>query len=606
MAKNQFIRPLGIAKKQHPAEQPGAAEPPGEQIRPTPASQGLADPPLRFLSGTPQLPKEQPFLQVPHSLPGIPVLPDMQKKGPLTDLSPPQQSKGNFSGPNARQSGTGNLSAPGHSYPGNSQYLGGRKLINAGNLTVPGAPTASYSGDNSPGIQRVPRSLQAVFQSADPLPSSEPKLLQKNRMRLLPLWARIAIGLLVFLLIVTGGVFAYYEIEIAPSLNNILGKQALHRTDSQPGGQTNNQETAPTGRTNILLLGSDTDGKGNDPNNGIPLAQTVMIITVDPQTNYVGMLSIPRDMQVTESGYPEPKLDEVFSHGYSGHNLQDKVAAGAGEMEDIIQNNFGIHIDHYAWVGLDGFVKVINTAGGVDVDAIHPMVDDSYPDDVGNTTGSIYDYKRLYIAPGPQHLNGVQALEYVRTRHSDLIGDFGRTIRQQQVINQLKVKLATSDSVGKASELLQDLNGAVQTDMQLNDVIALGNLARGIDGNRVQRLTLGPPDYAVPNTYGVRQSNYLPRCENIVPAIQKMFNIASPDCISQFASKSNSIASAPPSTMPTAFNTAVAPDSKRGSNDVLKNNTATNVENVSLYAGVRALLAVLFATTFESFDPMQI
>src|SRR5262249_27016833 len=175
-------------------------------------------------------------------------------------------------------------------------------------------------------------------------------------------------------------------------------------------------------RVNILLLGSDTDGKGNDPTNGVPLAQTVMIITVDPQTNSVGMLSIPRDMQVTENGHPEPKLDEVFSHGYSGNTLQDKVAHGAAEMENVIQDNFNIHIDHYAWVGLDGFVKVIDTAGGVDVDVIHPMVDDSYPDDVGNANGSVYDYKRVYIAPGPQHLNGTQALEYVRTRHSDLVG----------------------------------------------------------------------------------------------------------------------------------------------------------------------------------------
>jgi LCP family protein required for cell wall assembly len=663
MAKNQFMHPLGVPKKHHPAGQPGAAEPLDERIRLAPASQGLADPTPRSSSGTPHLPAEQPYLQVSQSLPGIPVLPGMQKKGQLTDPSSPQAYpgksrgrteggnepgqvskwappgpsssikpagnvpgptnreifspfstylRGNFSGPHARQSGTGNLSpgsVPHHSPAGNSQYLAGKSLDDASNFTVAGGPTASYSGDSFPGIQRV-------LQSGDPLAPPEPgpdrgrrdsalRLSyppKKNRRRPLPIWARIAIGLLVFLVTVTGGVFAYYEIEIVPSLNNILGKQAVHRTD----GQTNNQGTTPTGRTNILLLGSDTDGKGNDPNNGVPLAQTVMIITVDPRTNYVGMLSIPRDMQVTESGYLRPKLDEVFSNGYSGHNLQDKVAAGAGEMEDIIQYNFGIHIDYYAWVGLDGFVKVINTAGGIDVDTIHPMVDDSYPDDVGNATGSIYDSKRLYIAPGPQHLDGVQALEYVRTRHSDLIGDFGRTIRQQQIINQLKIKLATSDSIGKASELLQDLNGAVQTDMRLNDVIGLGNLARGIDSNRVQRLTLGPPDYAVPNTYGVRQSNYLPRCENIVPAIRRMFNIASPNCVPQYASNSSSIASAPPSTTPTVFNTATAAESKPGSHDVLKDNTATNRESTSLYAGVHGLLGLLFTTTFESFDAMQI
>ncbi len=447
------------------------------------------------------------------------------------------------------------------------------------------------------GLQEVfihPQDMRAALQHLDPLASSGPKPPQKKKP--LPTWVRIAIGLLVFLLIITGGTFAYYEMQIAPALNNIIGKQAIHPTDSQTSdGQTDNQNDTgvlPTGRTNILLLGSDTDGKGNDPNNGIPLAQTVMILTVDPQTNYVGMLSIPRDMQVTEKGYREPKLDEVFSHGYTGKNLQDKIASGAGKMEDIIRSNFGIHIDHYAWVGLGGFVKVIDTAGGIDIDTIHPMVDDTYPDDVGNTTGSIYDYKRLYIAPGPQHLDGAQALNYVRTRHSDLIGDFGRTIRQQQMISELKSKLATSDTIGKTSELLQDLNGAVQTDMQLNDIISLGNLARGVDSNKIDHLTLAPPDYAIPNTKGARTTNYLPVCGKIVPAIRKMFNIRSPKCVSTIHVVG---AVACPCPSPTAYAIGTT-----------KNNAIPHTEGDSIDAGIHSLLALLFATTFESFDAMQI
>jgi LCP family protein required for cell wall assembly len=407
-------------------------------------------------------------------------------------------------------------------------------------------------------------------------------------------------------------VFAYYQIQVAPALNNILGKQAIHHPTSD--GQTNIQNnvgTVPTGRTNILLLGSDTDGKGNDPTNGIPLAQTVMILTVDPQTNYVGMLSIPRDMQVTERRYTEPKLDEVFSHGYTGGNLQDKVASGAGEMEDIIQYNFGIHIDHYAWVGLGGFIKVIDTAGGVDVDTIHPMVDDTYPDDVGNTNGSIFDYKRLSIPPGPQHLDGAQALDYVRTRHSDLVGDFGRTIRQQQVISELKTKLATPDALGNATQLLDDLNGAVQTDMQLSDIIGLGNLARGIDSKNVNHLTLGPPDYAVPNTNGNRPTNYLPRCENIVPAIQKMFNIAMPNCISQANRKNKGMIGGTASattTPPTTFNTVTAAQSSQGltSRGTGQSKATLASGSDSLTEGVHGLLDLLFATTFESFTAMQV
>jgi hypothetical protein len=258
---------------------------------------------------------------------------------------------------------------------------------------------------------------------------------------------------------------------------------------------------------------------------------------------------------------------------------------------------------------LGGFIKVIDTAGGVDVDTIHPMVDDSYPDDVNNTNGSIYDYKRLYISPGPQHLNGAQALEYVRTRHSDLVGDFGRTIRQQQIINQLKSKLATPDTIGKASELLQDLNGSLQTDMQLNDVISLGNLARNIDSNKVDRLTLGPPDYATPNIYGNRTSNYLPICRSIVPKIKKMFNISSPRCASQTATNNSTIVHTPqPDTTVAALNTTIPPEPNQGSTskNTAQHNTTLASGSLSLTTGVHSLLGLLFATTFESFDAMQV
>ena len=704
MVKNQFIRPLGVARKQFPAEQLEAAEPQVEQIWPTPASQGSAvpsppqSPPQS--SGRPYGPTESPYLQAPHNLPGIPALPSMQKKGDLkhtplppsysgqlggwagssngTKLvgnfvppSPPssinpgnvpaptnrQGTNGNFSpssiysqgnvpepvdnwgaGPTTGylQSGTGNLPlgrAPGGSSP--LPYPQTDRLERA-NLMFPVAPpevgysnrmtpNVSYRPDGfAPGMPEVlsrSQGTNAAFQRVDPLSPPGPKSLKRKRKKPLPIGARIAIGLLVFLVIVTGGTFAYYQMQIAPALNNIIGKQAIHRTDSQTSdGQTNNQNdtgTVPTGRTNILLLGSDTDGKGNDPNNGIPLAQTVMILTVDPQTSYVGMLSIPRDMQVTEDGYTEPKLDEVFSHGYTGKDLQNKVASGAGEMEDIIRYNFGIHIDYYAWVGLGGFVKVIDTAGGIDVDTIHPMVDDTYPDDVGNTTGSIFDYKRLYIAPGPQHLDGLQALDYVRTRHSDLIGDFGRTVRQQQMIGQLKIKLATSDTIGKTSELLQDLNGAVQTDMQLSDLIGLGNLARGVDSNKIDHLTLGPPDYAVPNTDGARTSNYLPVCGKIVPAIHQMFNIRSPQCVSQFTSRgvpgtkptAYVVGTAVcPCPSPTVFNTSMVQEAQQGSgsNGLTKKNAIMNTEGDSIDTGVHSLLDLLLATTFESFNAMQV
>src|SRR5205823_12807258 len=135
--------------------------------------------------------------------------------------------------------------------------------------------------------------------------------------------------------------------------------------------------------------------------------------------------------------------------------------------------------------------KVINTAGGVDIDVLHPITDDLYPDDTGNSQNA-YAYKRLYLA-GPQHLDGPTALEYVRSRHADLVGDFGRSTRQQQVLNQLKTKLNNSGIIGKLPELANDLKGSVITDLNLPDVVTLMNFARSLDPNKIKRVTLGPP-----------------------------------------------------------------------------------------------------------------
>lgn len=439
------------------------------------------------------------------------------------------------------------------------------------------------------------------------------------------------------IVLLIGGVgYWYYQTNFASAVTSITGHAAIHQYKGSSANTTPsatlsaNQSAMLTGnRVNILILGSDTDGKGNDINNGTPLAQTDIVITIDPQTNYVAMLSIPRDMQVTDpvSG-GHTKLDVVFENGYSGKTVADKVASAAGRAMDTIEYNYGIHIDHYAWVGLDGFVKVINTAGGVDVDAIHPMVDDTYPDDTGSGTSNIFAYKRLYIAPGPQHMDGLQALDYVRTRHSDLIGDFGRSARQQQLLTSLKAKLATTDSIAKAPQLLQDVQGSVETDLTLDQLYPLANFARTMDTNKMQRVTLSPP-YATPSS---TNSNYLPVCDKITTQIATMFNLGSQaKCIPQTATADNgstpttAVASAKPATTTTtqvaSVSTTVPVPATSATADMAMTNAwqmlgqfgslnAFNLQQVGQgFRGIEAIhdiLDIMFLATFESFDAMKV
>src|SRR5438128_9957902 len=104
------------------------------------------------------------------------------------------------------------------------------------------------------------------------------------------------------------------------------------------------------------------------------------------------------------------KIDQAFFLGAVHHNSFDDWVRLA---RLTIEKDYGITIDRYAWVGLGGFAKVIDTLGGLDIDVTHPIVDDTYPDDTGANANNPNDYKRIYNAPGPQQLNGPAALKYV-------------------------------------------------------------------------------------------------------------------------------------------------------------------------------------------------
>ena len=426
--------------------------------------------------------------------------------------------------------------------------------------------------------QELP-AMRPPFTPQTPYPPSS-----RRRQRRFPMWARIATGVLVLLLLVAGGLFTYYTTQIAPSLNGIIGYRAIHKN----GATQDYTPLSSQNRINILLLGSDTDGK-----NGAPLAQTDIVVTIDQQTHAVGMLSIPRDLQVAIPGNGSGKMDAAFSLGWlaqGGNNSTADIEAAAGLAEDTLQYNFGIHIDRYAWVGLQGFVNVINTAGGVDVDLTHPMVDDDYPADVANLGGSVYDYQRLSLDPGPQHLDGTDALEYVRTRHSDLIGDFGRSARQQQVLSALKTKLATPAVLAELPQIVKDLNGSVLTDMQLDDLTFLGNLARSVDLNTVQKVTLSPP-YSTPSN---QTSNYLPNCSQIETIIAQMFGIQ-PTCIPQTdADVASSMISPPPfSSLKT-----LTPENARM--------VPQPMSSLDIIGGIHGLLDVMLMTVCKSFAAAQV
>ena len=224
-----------------------------------------------------------------------------------------------------------------------------------------------------------------------------------------------------------------------------------------------------TQRVNVLLLGSDNDQKFAQD---AVLSQTMIVVSVDPARRQVTLLSLPRDLWVPIPGHASAKIDLAYAEG------------GAPLARATVEKAFKIPIHYYAWIGLNGLVKVVDRLGGVDVDVLHPVLDDNYPNDFAD---SGYGTERVYLAAGPQHLDGRHTLQYVRSRHGDLLSDFGRAVRQQQVLLAIQQRSAGMDLVSSLPSFARDLNGHLKTDLDLVRLTQLMLFMRGLRASDVHQ-----------------------------------------------------------------------------------------------------------------------
>jgi LCP family protein required for cell wall assembly len=284
--------------------------------------------------------------------------------------------------------------------------------------------------------------------------------------------AFLAVPLMLVLLVgVAYGVLIYLPIS------QIVGQGAGGGTRLGPPPSLGGDQ-----RINVLLLGSDNDAKFSE---GHYNTQSMILLSVVPSAHRVDMISIPRDMWLAVPGYGKMKIDQAFYVG------------GVPLAEQTVTQNFGVPIDHYAFVGLKGFIKVVDAVGGVDIDVSHPVADMSYPADL-DPGGNPYSVEHLYIPAGPQHMDGTLALQYVRSRHGDLIGDFGRSQRQQELLTAVKHKVESEglSLVPLLPTILGDLSNTVKTDISASDLPAWINFARDIKDSDIHRYVLSPPTYS--------------------------------------------------------------------------------------------------------------
>jgi polyisoprenyl-teichoic acid--peptidoglycan teichoic acid transferase len=290
-----------------------------------------------------------------------------------------------------------------------------------------------------------------------------------------------------FVLAGLGGTGAYF-MPVLTAFVSATGQNTVHHpkpdasTSPEPHPSSSSEPTPPpnasTGGTSaftLLLLGSDNDAKFAG---STPLTQSMILVRVEPAQHQVIMLSLPRDLWVSIPGYGYGKIDEAYELG------------GSEGAEATIEQDFNVQVNQYIWIGLQGLVGVVNTVGGVDVIPTNPVLDDNYPNDLtASNAQQAYSYQRLAVMPGPQYMDGVQALDWVRSRHDDIVGDFGRSFRQQQLLVALREKsaqLTAADLPG----LVKAFGSEVSTSLTLTQLVELLPVADAIKNSNIERYTL--------------------------------------------------------------------------------------------------------------------
>jgi hypothetical protein len=195
-------------------------------------------------------------------------------------------------------------------------------------------------------------------------------------------------------------------------------------------------------------------------------------------------------------------------------------------------------------------------------------------------------------------MSGIEALEYVRTRHSDLGGDFGRSVSQQQILTALKGKLQSSDTVNKLPEYAKDLTGYLRTDMQIPDVIKMANFARTIDTSKINKLVLSPPySRSISGS-----SDYAPLCGTILPDLQKMFG-SEASCMSVLGNTTQPLSKQDQELArnnPSHVNANTSDGSLASARQMASMSTMSVPQTLNDPFGVRSLLDLMCMVTFEN------
>ncbi len=259
----------------------------------------------------------------------------------------------------------------------------------------------------------------------------------------------------------------------APENSELRGDRApiAHRPDTTD--DIFSLRGAQRGIITILLLGADTRKDGRSQR-----TDTIMLAQIHTVRGKIALLSLPRDLYVryrTNDGVlRQSKINALYDAG-----LRDAV--GATYIVRTVEHITGAEIDYVLAADFDAFISVVDALGGINVTVERPIHDTRYPT-------PDYGYETFTLPAGLHHMDGATALKYVRSRHGDPEGDFGRAKRQQAVLRAIKNKafsLGTLTNARTLGALLDALGAHVKTTLSIREMLLLAQLLQRSDTQNI-------------------------------------------------------------------------------------------------------------------------
>nr|WP_233230928.1 LCP family protein [Listeria weihenstephanensis] len=238
-----------------------------------------------------------------------------------------------------------------------------------------------------------------------------------------------------------GGFAIHYYNGIQQTLNSIHVPLSKDKTSTS---------TLTDGHAfSILMIG--TDARAGEKTGR---SDSMILATINKEKNSVKMLSIPRDTKVTYDDGDIGKINGSYSKG------------GAEGTVNAVEKLMNVPIDYYVTINMKGFSDLVSAVGGVRV-----------TNDINLT-----EVNKRFVK-GKIDLNGKEALQYVRIRHEDPRGDFGRQDRQRDVIMGISNELAGTTSITHFNKLLKAVGDNFTTNLAMDDIIEIATNYSSVRNN---------------------------------------------------------------------------------------------------------------------------